>query len=92
MPIAIVLVEIKSGSKLKVLSEALNEIDGVFVTVSVLGVCDIVALIEAKDMDELKKLVSWHIRSTEGVESLRLLLDIENLEIDTWKELLSKAK
>jgi len=68
MPVSFVLINTETDAMEKVL-EALKDIKGVEEAYSVYGVYDIIAKVEAENMDKLKDIVSYRIRRLEGIRS-----------------------
>ncbi|MCP8313548.1 MAG: Lrp/AsnC ligand binding domain-containing protein [archaeon] len=68
MPVSFVLINTETDAMEKVL-EALKDIKGVKEAYSVYGVYDIIAKVEAENMDKLKDIVSYRIRRLEGIRS-----------------------
>jgi len=60
MPTAFVLINTEIGSEEEILKE-LNKIPNVKEAYIVYGVYDIVAKVEAENMDKLKEVISWRI-------------------------------
>lgn len=68
MPIAFVLINTEIGSESGVLG-ALKKINAVEEAYLVYGVYDVVAKVKAATMDELKEIVTWHVRRLDKVRS-----------------------
>ncbi|MFQ6064674.1 MAG: Lrp/AsnC ligand binding domain-containing protein [Candidatus Bathyarchaeia archaeon] len=56
------------GSESSVLT-ALKKVEGVEEAYNVYGTYDIIAKIEAEDMDKLKETITWSIRKLDSVQS-----------------------
>ncbi|MEM1546281.1 MAG: Lrp/AsnC ligand binding domain-containing protein [Candidatus Methanomethylicia archaeon] len=65
---AFILINTEIGAEEEVLKK-LKSIDGVKETCMVYGVYDIIAKIEAEDLDKLKDIVTWRIRRLDKVRS-----------------------
>lgn len=65
---AFILINTEIGAEEEVLKK-LKSIDGVKETYMVYGVYDIIAKIEAEDLDKLKDIVTWRIRRLDKVRS-----------------------
>jgi len=65
---AFILINTEIGAEEEVLKK-LAGIDGVKETYMVYGVYDIIAKIEAEDLDRLKDIVTWKIRRLDKVRS-----------------------
>ncbi len=68
MPTAFVLVNVEIGSESSVLT-ALKKVEGVREAYNVYGTYDIIAKIEAENMDKLKETITWSIRKIDSVRS-----------------------
>jgi len=66
MPTAFVLINVETGSVGDVLKD-LKKVDGVNEAFIVYGVYDIVAKVNAESMDQLREIVTWHIRKINHV-------------------------
>lgn len=73
MPSAFVLINTEIGSEEEILQE-LKKIPNVREAYVVYGVYDIVAKVEAENMDKLKEVVSWRIRRLDKVRSTLTML------------------
>ncbi|MCS7094787.1 MAG: Lrp/AsnC ligand binding domain-containing protein [Thaumarchaeota archaeon] len=73
MPIAFVLINTEIGSEEEVLRK-LQSISAVREAYAVYGVYDIVAKVEAENMEKLKEIVSWNIRRLDKVRSTLTML------------------
>jgi Transcriptional regulators len=73
MPIAFVLINTEIGSEEEVLKQ-LQSMPAVKEAYVVYGVYDIVAKVEAENMEKLKEIVSWNIRRLEKVRSTLTML------------------
>lgn len=78
MPLAFVLINSEIGSEEEVLG-ALRKISAVKEAYAVYGVYDIVAKVEAKSMDKLKEVVTWHIRRLDKVRSTLTMIVVEGV-------------
>ncbi len=76
MPVAFVLINTEIGSESEVL-KSLQKVEGVVEAYAVYGVYDVVAKIQAKTMDRLKELVTWHVRRLDKVRSTLTMIVIE---------------
>lgn len=63
---AYVLIQTEVG-RAAIVAAALRELPGVSETASVAGPCDVIARAEARDIDELGKLVASRVRALDGV-------------------------
>lgn len=77
MPTAFVLINTEIGSEADVLKE-LKKVEGVAEAFAVYGVYDIVAKVSVKSMNQLKEIVTWHIRKTDKVRQTLTMMIIEN--------------
>jgi len=77
VPVAFVLINAEIGSEEEVL-KGLQEVEGVKESYIVYGVYDIVAKIEADNMDKLKNIVTWDIRRLNKVRSSQTMIVIED--------------
>jgi len=73
MPMAFVLIQSEIGSEEEVLKE-LSKVEGVIEAYSVFGIYDILAKIRADTMDNLKDIITWHIRRLNKVNSSLTLI------------------
>ena len=76
MPRAFVLINVESGSEDDVLRE-LKVIQGVEEAYSSYGVYDIITKIKAETMEQLKELVTHHVRTLQKVRSTLTLIMME---------------
>jgi DNA-binding Lrp family transcriptional regulator len=76
MPMAYVLITTETGAVKSVL-ESLKKIEAVDETYMVYGVYDIVATVKAENMDELKEIVTWNLRSLDRVTSTLTMIVVE---------------
>jgi len=76
---AFVLVNTETGSVGEVLKD-LKKVEGVDEAFIVYGVHDIVAKVNAKSMDQLKEIVTWHIRKINHVRQTLTMTVIQELE------------
>jgi len=76
MPVAFVLINTEIGSETEVL-KSLQKVEGVVEAYAVYGVYDVVAKIQAKTMDRLKEIVTWHVRRLDKVRSTLTMIVIE---------------
>jgi len=76
MPVAFVLINTEIGSESEVL-KSLQKVEGVVEAYAVYGVYDVVAKIQAKTMDRLKEIVTWHVRRLDKVRSTLTMIVIE---------------
>lgn len=79
MPTAIVLINTEIGTEQDVF-EQLSKIDGVKEAYIVYGVYDIVAKLEAENMDSLKEIVANKIRKLDRVRSTLTMIVVEGKE------------
>ena len=79
MPMAYVLLTTESGAVKNVLA-ALKKMDYVKETYMVYGVYDILAVVKAKTMDELREVVTWNLRSLDRVRSTLTMIVVEDAE------------
>ena len=77
MPMAYVLITTESGS-IKSVLESLKKMDYVKETYMVYGVYDILAVVKAKTMDELREVVTWNLRSLDNVRSTLTMIVVED--------------
>ena len=68
MPEAVVMVNVEIGKENDVFKE-LSQIEQVKEVYMVYGIHDIIMIIEAESMDELRKLITEKIRRLDGVKS-----------------------
>ena len=78
MPVAFVLINTETEFMTDVL-KALRDVEGVREAYSVYGVYDIVAKVEAENMDKLKDLVTWKIRRLQNIRSTLTMIVIEQI-------------
>ncbi len=78
MPIAFVLINAEIGAEEEVLKE-LKKIKNVKEAYVVYGVYDIIAKIEAENMDKLKEVVTWNIRRLDKVRSTLTMIVVEGM-------------
>jgi DNA-binding Lrp family transcriptional regulator len=76
MTSAYVLINTEIGSEDEVLSK-LQQIGNVKEVHLVYGVYDLVALVEASDLDKLKEIVTWKIRKLDKVRSTLTMIIVE---------------
>ena len=76
MSTAFVLVNAEIGAEEEVL-QLLKKIEGVREAYMVYGVYDIIAKIQADSMDQLKEIVTWHIRRLNKVRSTLTMIVME---------------
>ena len=76
MPTAFVLITTEIGSEVSVL-ESLRKLSGVKETHAVFGVYDLVALVTADSMAELKAMITWKIRRITKVRSTLTMIILE---------------
>ena len=75
MTIAYILISTEMGRELQV-KEALDENQEVKESFQVYGIYDVIARIEAKDIDELKDIVFPKIRIIPGIRSTMSLIEM----------------
>jgi DNA-binding Lrp family transcriptional regulator len=63
---AYILIQVEAG-KAAVVAAALRDLPGVSETASVAGPYDVIARAQARDIDELGKLVATRVRALDGV-------------------------
>jgi len=68
LPEAIVMMNVDIGKESEVFEEVLN-IDNVKEAYMVYGIHDVIAVIEANSMDELRDLITNRLRKIDGVKS-----------------------
>lgn len=73
MPSAFVLINTEIGAEEEILQE-LRKIPNVKEAYVVYGVYDIIAKVEAENMDKLKEIISWKIRRLDRVRSTLTML------------------
>jgi DNA-binding Lrp family transcriptional regulator len=73
MPMAFVLIQSEIGSEEEVLKE-LSKLEGVIEVYIVFGIYDIIAKIRADTMDNLKEILTRHIRRLNKVDSSLTML------------------
>ena len=80
MPSAYVLFNVDSGSEDRVLKElrGINKVQEVFFSY---GADDLVAKVKADSIEELRELVSHHLRIIPGVKSTLTLIKVEEKRI-----------
>lgn len=76
MPVAYVLINSEIGAEEEVLKE-LKKIKSVKEAYVVYGVYDIIAKVEAENMDKLKEIITWNIRRLEKVRSTLTMMVVE---------------
>jgi len=76
MPTAFVLINTEIDGVEEIL-EAVKKVEGVEEAYNLYGVYDIVAKIKTETMDELKEIVTWHIRRINRVRSTLTMIVIE---------------
>jgi len=76
VPVAFVLINAEIGSSEEVLKE-LQDVEGVKESYIVYGVYDIVAMIEADNLDKLKNIVTFDIRRLNKVRSSTTMIVVE---------------
>jgi len=75
MPMAYVLINTDPGVEEEFLEE-LKNIEGVKEAVSVYGIYDFVAKVEADSMDKVKEIITWKIRRMKSIRSTVSLLAV----------------
>lgn len=78
MPVAFVLINTEPESLEDVL-KALSDVEDVTEAYSVYGVYDIVAKVEAENMDKLKDVITWKIRRLKNVRSTLTMIVMEKM-------------
>jgi len=78
MPVAFVLINTETEFMTDVL-KALRDVEGVREAYSVYGVYDILAKVEAENMDKLKDIVTWKIRRLQNIRSTLTMIVIEQI-------------
>ena len=78
MPLAFVLINTEMGTIGDVLKELTN-IEGVKEAYSLYGVYDVVAKVEAGNMNDLKDIVTWRIRRLNKVRSTLTMIVMEEM-------------
>lgn len=68
MPMAFVLINTEMGSENEIL-DSLQKIGNVKEAYVVYGVYDVIALVEADTMDQLKDIITWKIRRLNKIRS-----------------------
>jgi DNA-binding Lrp family transcriptional regulator len=76
MPMAFVLINTEMGSETEVL-EALKKIGNVKEAYTVYGVYDIVARVEAENMEQLKEIITWKMRRLNKVRSTLTMMVVQ---------------
>ncbi len=76
MPSAFVLINSEIGGENEVLKE-LRKVPNVKEAHVVYGVYDIIAKVEAEDMDKLKSVITWKIRRLDRVRSTLTMIVVE---------------
>jgi len=76
MPMAFVLINTEMGSENEVLG-SLQKIGNVKNAYVVYGVYDVIALVEADTMDQLKDIITWKIRRLSKVRSTLTTMVVE---------------
>lgn len=79
MPIAFVLINTEIGSESEVLQE-LKKISEVEEAYMVYGVYDILAKVKANTMDNLKQVITSHVRQLDKIQSTLTMIVIEEPE------------
>ena len=81
MPMAYVLLTTESGAVKEVI-DALKKIESVKETYMVYGVYDIIALVGAETMDQLKEIVTWNLRSLDKVRSTLTMIVVSEKKVE----------
>ncbi len=68
MDSAYILINVETGSEVEVL-ESLRKIENVREAHGVYGVYDVIARVEAENMERLKEIITWKIRRLDKVRS-----------------------
>ena len=76
MPMAFVLINTEMGSETEVL-ESLKKMGNVKEAYVVYGVYDIVARVEAENMDQLKEIITWKMRRLNKVRSTLTMMAVQ---------------
>jgi len=76
MPMAFVLINTEMGSENEIL-DSLQKIGNVKNAYVVYGVYDVIALVEADTMDQLKDIITWKIRRLSKVRSTLTTMVVE---------------
>ncbi len=76
MPRAFVLMNAELGSEDSIVDE-LRKISSVKEVFQVYGVYDILSLVEADTMEEVKETITWKLRKLEGVKSTLTMIVME---------------
>ncbi len=80
MPMAFVLINAEMGSENEIL-DSLLKIANVKMAYVVYGVYDVIALVEAETMDQLKDLITWKIRRLSKVRSTLTTMVVQGNKI-----------
>jgi DNA-binding Lrp family transcriptional regulator len=79
MPIAYVLITTVTGAVNTVI-ESLKEMESITETYMVYGVYDIIARVKAENMDKLREIITWNLRSLDKVRSTLTMIVIEKAD------------
>jgi DNA-binding Lrp family transcriptional regulator len=76
MPTAFVLINTQTGSSIADVLKDLKKVEGVDEAFAVYGVYDIIARVEADTMDELREIVTRHIRTLDKVRTTLTMIAV----------------
>jgi len=77
MPMAFVLINTEIGSSTADVLKNLKKVEGVDEAFTIYGVYDIIARVRAKSMDNLKEIVTWHVRRVDKVRTTLTMIVVE---------------
>ena len=77
MPTAFVLINTEIGSSTADVLKNLKKVEGVDEAFTIYGVYDIIARVRAKSMDNLKEIVTWHVRRVDKVRTTLTMIVVE---------------
>ena len=77
MPIAFVFITTESASRVEVLKEV-KAVEGVKEAQMVYGIYNVVAKVKAETMDELKQIITEHIRRIDKVRTTFTMIVVES--------------
>jgi DNA-binding Lrp family transcriptional regulator len=77
MPTAFVLINTEIGSSIADVLKNLKKVEGVDEAFAVYGVYDVIARVRAKSMDNLKEIVTWHVRRVDKVRATLTMIVVE---------------
>lgn len=75
MPTAFVLINTEIGSSIADVLKDLKKVEGVNEAFTIYGI--IIARVRAKSMDNLKEIVTWHVRRVDKVRTTLTMMVVE---------------